>query len=351
MKDSLSTFLLALLISITRVPASANVLTSINVAPPELPIYEQPILPGDGYLWTPGYWAYDKDDYYWVPGTWVRPPRVGFLWTPGYWSWTDGFFVFRSGYWSSRIGYYGGVNYGYGYSGYGYDGGRWDGGRFRYNRAVNNINVANIHNTYTKTVINNVTVNRVSYHGGDGGTNVSPSAREKADERAKHVGATAEQTQHEKTARVRPELRQSFNHGRPLIAATPKSAGYEDSGVTPARNPDRNQMPDGRDERKARANAKRPQMPAAAPSSAPRKESLSTETRINAHGNANLQREKQQQPMQPERPRERSRPERAQPSQQPTRDTQPEQQQQQRTQRQEQQHQQKRQQPSAEPQR
>ena len=30
-------------------------------------------LPGPGYIWTPGYWAYDPaDGYYWVPGTWVR---------------------------------------------------------------------------------------------------------------------------------------------------------------------------------------------------------------------------------------------------------------------------------------
>jgi len=30
---------------------------SNSFAPPELPVYEQPLLPGDGYIWTPGYWA------------------------------------------------------------------------------------------------------------------------------------------------------------------------------------------------------------------------------------------------------------------------------------------------------
>ena len=44
---------------------------SINVAPPVLPVYVQPPLPGPGYMWTPGYWAYGDDGYYWVPGTWV----------------------------------------------------------------------------------------------------------------------------------------------------------------------------------------------------------------------------------------------------------------------------------------
>jgi hypothetical protein len=54
---------------------------------PALPVYEQPICPAEGHIWTPGYWAYDYQDadYYWVPGTWVMAPQVGFLWTPAYW--------------------------------------------------------------------------------------------------------------------------------------------------------------------------------------------------------------------------------------------------------------------------
>ena len=32
----------------------AQVDASIAVAPPELPAYEQPMCPGDGYIWTPG---------------------------------------------------------------------------------------------------------------------------------------------------------------------------------------------------------------------------------------------------------------------------------------------------------
>ena len=28
---------------------------SIGIAPPPLGVYEQPMCPGDGYLWTPGY--------------------------------------------------------------------------------------------------------------------------------------------------------------------------------------------------------------------------------------------------------------------------------------------------------
>src|SRR5215467_2816715 len=69
-------------------PASrAQVLVSVTVAPPPLPVYVQPGIPGPNYMWVPGYWAWDFDDYYWVPGTWVLAPAPGLLWTPGYWAW------------------------------------------------------------------------------------------------------------------------------------------------------------------------------------------------------------------------------------------------------------------------
>eukprot|EP01035_Chromulina_nebulosa_P063498 gene63498-86848_t len=111
---------------------------NITIAPPELPVYEQPAIPAPGYIWTPGYWAYGPDGYYWVPGTWVEPPQVGLLWTPGYWGWHGGYYGWNAGYWGSHVGFYGGVDYGYGYGGDGYAGGRWNNGVFAYNRTVNN---------------------------------------------------------------------------------------------------------------------------------------------------------------------------------------------------------------------
>ena len=58
--------------------ASAQVVLSVTIAPPILPVYTQPVCPGDGYIWTPGYWSYSDDGgYFWVPGTWVEPPTVG----------------------------------------------------------------------------------------------------------------------------------------------------------------------------------------------------------------------------------------------------------------------------------
>ena len=65
--------------------AQVGVGVSITVAPPAIPVYEQPPCPTEGYLWTPGYWGWGAGDYFWTPGVWVAPPRVGLLWTPGYW--------------------------------------------------------------------------------------------------------------------------------------------------------------------------------------------------------------------------------------------------------------------------
>ena len=130
---------------------------SISIGPPALPVYEQPNCPGDGYLWTPGYWAYDDSvsDYYWVDGEWVMAPEEGFLWTPGYWGWGDGGYRFNGeGYWGPEVGFYGGINYGYGYSGNGYEGGRWDNGHFFYNRSENNVDVSRNRNVYDAPVSN-----------------------------------------------------------------------------------------------------------------------------------------------------------------------------------------------------
>src|SRR5579862_6679825 len=120
--------------------AQIGVGVSIRVGPPALPVYEQPPCPTEGYLWTPGYWAYGPVGYYWVPGTWVIAPYPGALWTPGYWGWSGGVYVWRAGYWGPRVGYYGGINYGFGYTGSGYHGGYWRGNNFYYNQAVTNVN-------------------------------------------------------------------------------------------------------------------------------------------------------------------------------------------------------------------
>ncbi|MGB6802168.1 MAG: hypothetical protein WBE31_07865, partial [Candidatus Sulfotelmatobacter sp.] len=209
---------------------------AITVGPPALPVYEQPVCPGDGYLWTPGYWYWDDDaaDYFWVPGTWVLAPEVGFLWTPGWWGWGGVSFVFHEGYWGPTIGFYGGINYGFGYFGTGFEGGRWDNGHFFYNRAVMNVNVSDIHNVYN-TKIDTTTISRVSYNGGNGGIDARPTPQEEAAEHERHIPPVAAQDQHVQAARGNPQLRASENHGKPTIAATEKPGEFSGHGVVEAK--------------------------------------------------------------------------------------------------------------------
>ena len=122
----LQIFVLALFLSaIPTLSPALNVGVAIGIAPPPLPVCVQPPCPVAGYLWTPGYWAYDADDndYYWVPGVWVAPPFIGLLWTPGWWGCNNGFYAWNAGYWGPTCGFYGGINYGGGYNGRGFYGG------------------------------------------------------------------------------------------------------------------------------------------------------------------------------------------------------------------------------------
>ncbi|MFZ0883264.1 MAG: YXWGXW repeat-containing protein [Candidatus Acidiferrales bacterium] len=229
--------------------AQVSVGVSVGFAPPELPVYEQPECPGDGYIWTPGYWAWDGEDYYWVPGTWVEPPEVGFFWTPAWWGWEGNAYAFHAGYWGPQIGFYGGINYGFGYFGHGYEGGRWDHGHFFYNRAVNNVNVTVVHNVY-ETRVENREVTRVSYNGGHGGIDARATSAEEAAEHERHVGAVEAQTRHMEAARNNRELRASVNHGKPPVAATAKPGEFKGHGAVEAKEGSYN--PPARNEAAAR---------------------------------------------------------------------------------------------------
>ncbi len=228
-------FLMALFAMAMPTASQAQIGITVSFGPPALPVYEQPLCPGDGYLWTPGYWAYDADDYYWVPGTWVLAPEPGLFWTPGYWAWAGNGFAFYDGYWGPQVGFYGGINYGFGYFGNGYEGGRWDHDHFFYNRAVNNVNITNIHNVYNTTVINNTNVTRVSYNGGNGGIAARPTAAQETVAHERHIAPVAAQAEHIQAARSNPELRASANQGKPPIAATPRPGALRDGGAIPAK--------------------------------------------------------------------------------------------------------------------
>jgi len=218
------------------IAAEAQVICTGNASPPpELPVYEQPPIPEPGYIWVPGYWGIGPSGYYWVPGTWVLPPTVGLLWTPGYWGWRDGIYVWNTGYWGPRVGFYGGINYGFGYGGVGYEGGRWENGVFAYNRTVNNFGGVRITNVYEKTVVVEPGAVRVSFNGGTGGTTMRPTAAEEAAAAEKHVAAAPSQLQQERAASENKALLASENHGKPAIAATAKPGEFSGKGVVAAR--------------------------------------------------------------------------------------------------------------------
>ncbi|HWZ08670.1 MAG TPA: YXWGXW repeat-containing protein [Bradyrhizobium sp.] len=207
---------------------------AVDIAPPPLPVYDQPPIPAPGYIWTPGYWSWDDDTgYYWVPGTWVLPPEPESLWTPGYWGWNDGIYAFHEGYWGPEVGFYGGVSYGFGYTGEGYEGGYWRGGTFFYNRTVNNISNVQITNVYNKTVVvNNVT--NVSYNRGAGGTTAQETPQQIAAANQQHVPPTPQQTQHMQMAAKDPALSLNNNQGHPTVAATTHAAQLNGAGVVAA---------------------------------------------------------------------------------------------------------------------
>jgi hypothetical protein len=232
---SMRAMLLALFLCVIPASSFAGVFISVGFAPPVLPVYVQPPCPEPGLMWTPGYWAYGPDGYYWVPGTWVDAPYVGALWTPGYWGWGANLYVWHPGYWGPHVGYYGGVNYGFGYMGIGFAGGVWAGGAFRYNTAVMNVGPG-IHNTYRDTtIVNNTTIinnNHVAYSGGPGGVNHQPTPQENAYSHEQHAAPTAAQTQHETTARSNTNNYASHNGGHPQNAAMARPAAGNAGGNT-----------------------------------------------------------------------------------------------------------------------
>ena len=199
-------------------------------APPALPDYVQPPCPGDGYLWTPGYWAWGAGGYYWVPGVWVMPPTVGFLWTPGYWGFYHGYYGWHAGYWGPHIGYYGGVCYGFGYYGSGFYGGRWEGGHFMYNSAVWHVG-GGIHNVYAdRSVVRNVTVH-ASFNG-PGGVRYRPSGAEMGAIHENHTAMTKEHAEHERSMGAEKEQFHSASHSAPAVhsMSTPGGQRFNQAG-------------------------------------------------------------------------------------------------------------------------
>ncbi len=192
--------------------------TEYDVAPeppPEIPDYDQPPCPGDDYIWAPGYWAYAPAGYYWVPGVWVLAPYVNALWTPGYWGFYEGRYHWYPGYWGPHVGFYGGVNYGFGYDGDGYEGGYWRNNSFYYNRAVTRVDENRVHRVYDYRVQREFNHSRVSYNGGNGGLHFRPSVAEQTAHNQRRFAALPSQRAHARDAMQNRAQFAKENHGRP----------------------------------------------------------------------------------------------------------------------------------------
>jgi hypothetical protein len=186
-------------------------------------------------MWTPGFWAWDdqQNDYYWTPGTWVTPPRPNVYWTPGYWRDQGDGYGFVPGYWGALVGFYGGVNYGWGYGGQGYDGGRWQNNQFYYNRDANNLGHGGFNNVYGQG-LRRQPYGGVSFNGGRGGLQAQPTSQQARFDRAAHLAPTQAQARHYQMARGQPGLLAGANHGRPPIAATANPGRFQGRGVVNA---------------------------------------------------------------------------------------------------------------------
>ena len=260
-------------IGVFILPAQAQVEASVTagIAPPLLPVYAQPPIPGPGYLWIPGYWAWSGYEYYWVPGYWALPPAADLYWTPPYWAWNDGQYVFYAGYWGPTVGFYGGVDYGFGYTGVGYQGGYWRNNAFVYNSAVNNFGGTNIANAYSRPVAS--LASRIAFSGGHGGTMAKPTSAQIA-AREHATPPTAVQARHQEMASRDPALRFNANHGQPHIAAMQRANEFHGPHAVAATNApaERRQAatrtPPARP--KVAQHAARPQIAQHAPAAAPR---------------------------------------------------------------------------------
>jgi len=193
--------------------------------PPPLVDYDQPFSPGALYFWCPGYWANNANGFFWVPGQWVLAPYYGALWTPPYWSYSGTHFLFHRGYWADHVGFYGGVNYGFGYVGTGYFGAYWRGHDLYYNSTVTSVDATVVHNIYAHSVVYKGIAygahsNRfTSYNGGHGGLKAYATIAEQIVAYGPRLNPTTIQEARSRAASRNPAALYSQNQGHPAQPA------------------------------------------------------------------------------------------------------------------------------------
>ena len=176
-----------------------------------------------------------------------------------------GAYLWNAGYWGPQVGFYGGINYGFGYVGTGYYGGRWTNGHFFYNTRVNNVNVHVVRNVYQKTVI--VHNSHVSFNGGRGGVAARPTAAQERFAQEHHTAPTEVQERHVSEARSDRNQFANVNHGRPSVVATAKPGEFRGPGVVQAKASASDRIGSSRTEGKTRTEPKTEAKPRTEPKS------------------------------------------------------------------------------------
>jgi len=81
----------------TIAAARTNVDFNISVGPPPV-VYEPVPPPRVGYIWAPGYWAWNGHRHVWHKGYWMHE-RHGYAWAPDHWDHRGDRWYFNRGHW------------------------------------------------------------------------------------------------------------------------------------------------------------------------------------------------------------------------------------------------------------
>ena len=92
-----------LLAGASLLAASWAALSQVNVrievgVPPPVAIVETVPPPRPGYVYAPGYWAWNGERHIWVRGRTITE-RPGYTWVPDRWDSSGGRYRFVQGYW------------------------------------------------------------------------------------------------------------------------------------------------------------------------------------------------------------------------------------------------------------
>ena len=80
--------------------AAVDVSIGIVVGPPA-PLVEVVPAPRPGYVWAPGYWAWDGHRHFWIDGHWAIA-RPGYRWVPERWVRRGHHWYMERGRWERR---------------------------------------------------------------------------------------------------------------------------------------------------------------------------------------------------------------------------------------------------------